>query len=251
MPHYVIHTVGQYRLVGHVGHFLQIILSTSREMVIHDNLCCTSSHNDTHSMEELVPGHYRALLRQILCISKSTRTARYNAHFQQWIRVFQEPPHCGMSCLVVSNNITLLLGKHLVLLLQASDNLVNRSLKVVHIDAGCLLPRSNKSCFIAHIRNISSREARRESCQSLRVGFCILHECEFPHVNQEDFLAPLNIWISHFNLPIETSWTQQSIIQYVLSVGRSEDNDICTRVESIHLYEQLIQSIFTLVISAT
>jgi len=55
-------------------------------------------------------------------------------------------------------------------------------------------------------------------------------------------------WMDH-NLPIESSWSKQRRIEHVWPVCGGEDDDPLVSGEAIHLRENLIQSLFTLVVS--
>lgn len=55
---------------------------------------------------------------------------------------------------------------------------------------------------------------------------------------------------TYFHLSIEPSWSNQSIIQYLFSIGSPHYNNLIVCLKSIHLNQQLIQSAFSLIITS-
>lgn len=53
------------------------------------------------------------------------------------------------------------------------------------------------------------------------------------------------------HLSVKAARTQEGSIQYVRSVGGSQDNDSCVALKAIHLCEKLVDGLLTLVIAAT
>ena len=50
-------------------------------------------------------------------------------------------------------------------------------------------------------------------------------------------------------LTVETSGTKQCLVKYVHTVGSGKDNHTTIGTEAVHFSQQLIQSVFTLIIS--
>ena len=56
----------------------------------------------------------------------------------------------------------------------------------------------------------------------------------------EDLFSTSNIGQSYGDLTIETARTKQRWIQYIRTVGRSNNNDTIVSTETIHLNQQLV-----------
>ena len=54
-----------------------------------------------------------------------------------------------------------------------------------------------------------------------------------------------------FYLTIKSARSQQSSIQNIRSVGGSQDNDSCVALKAIHLCQQLVDGLLTLIIATT
>src|SRR5574344_974682 len=52
------------------------------------------------------------------------------------------------------------------------------------------------------------------------------------------------------NLSVETSGTKQCLVKNVGTVGGSHDDDTAICAKTVHLCEQLVQRVFTLIITA-
>ena len=70
-------------------------------------------------------------------------------------------------------------------------------------------------------------------------------------MNPEYFLSCLYIRHTDNNLSIKSARTQQSRIQHIRSISCGKDNDAGVAVKSIHLHKQLVQSLLTLIVTAT
>ncbi len=67
----------------------------------------------------------------------------------------------------------------------------------------------------------------------------------------EDLLAADDVGVRHDHLPIEPAGPQQSRIEHVRAVGRSDQNHPFVRLETIHLDEQLVQGLLAFVVAPT
>ena len=66
----------------------------------------------------------------------------------------------------------------------------------------------------------------------------------------ENRLAAAHVRLVDNNLTIETAGTQERGIKDIGAVGRRDDNDALIRGEAVHLNEQLIERLLTLVVPA-
>lgn len=65
-----------------------------------------------------------------------------------------------------------------------------------------------------------------------------------------DGLSLIYVGQGNFNLSVHSSWSQQSWIKNVSSVGSSEHNDILICGESVHLDKKLVQGVVSFVVSS-
>ena len=69
-------------------------------------------------------------------------------------------------------------------------------------------------------------------------------------MNPKNLLTAFNIRTSHSNLTVKSSWTENSRIQNIHTVGGSHYNDSLIHAETIHLYQKLVQGLLSLIMAA-
>ncbi len=67
-------------------------------------------------------------------------------------------------------------------------------------------------------------------------------------MNFDDLDPPLNVGARHRHLPIKAAGAQQRGVEHIGAVGRGNDDDSLIRLKAVHLDEQLVQCLLTLVI---
>ena len=67
-------------------------------------------------------------------------------------------------------------------------------------------------------------------------------------MNLENLFSFLQVRQVHVNLAVETSCSEQCLVQYVCTVGGCENDDSGIGVKSIHLSKELIQCAFPFII---
>ena len=67
----------------------------------------------------------------------------------------------------------------------------------------------------------------------------------------KNLFPPANIGQTHHYLTIESAWPKQGGVQYVRSVGRGDHNDTIIQFKTIHLHEELVQGLLTLIVTTT
>ena len=66
----------------------------------------------------------------------------------------------------------------------------------------------------------------------------------------EDRFASLDVRRTDIDLTVKAARTQQRVVQNVLTVGRGDDDNALVRAEAVHLNQQLVERLLTLVVSA-
>ena len=69
-------------------------------------------------------------------------------------------------------------------------------------------------------------------------------------MDAQNFFAAFHVGKIDGDLPIETAGTQQCRIENVRAVRRGDDDDTFLRIEAVHLNEQRVQCLLTLVMTA-
>src|SRR5258707_1325954 len=78
----------------------------------------------------------------------------------------------------------------------------------------------------------------------------IFPEQNLARVNLQDALASPNVRTRNYDTPIKSSGSKQGRIQNVRPIRRSDQDHAVVRFKPVHLYQQLIQGLLALVMSA-
>jgi hypothetical protein len=70
-------------------------------------------------------------------------------------------------------------------------------------------------------------------------------------VDPEDLLPPGEVRPVDHDLPVETAWSEERGVEDVRAVGGGEHDDPALRIEAVHLDEELVQGLLSLVVSAS
>jgi hypothetical protein len=65
----------------------------------------------------------------------------------------------------------------------------------------------------------------------------------------ENGQAPIPVRALDRHTPVEATWAQERFVQPIWAVGRSDDDDSLVCIKAIHLHQQLVQGLLTLVIA--
>ena len=67
----------------------------------------------------------------------------------------------------------------------------------------------------------------------------------------KDLLTSTDVRKADHNLAVKSTWTQQCLVKNIWAVGCCNDDDTIIHIKTIHLNEQLVQRLLTLVMTAT
>ena len=125
---------------------------------------------------------------------------------------------------------------------------IHRFIQKLIGDLGGIFSRGQKCGFVQHVGQVSTGEAggfAGQNCQvdTLRHGLAL-------GVDFQNFLATLHVGSIHLNLAVKSSRAQQRRVQNVGAVCRRNENHVGLRVKTIHLDEELVQGLLTLIVAA-
>ena len=141
----------------------------------------------------------------------------------------------------------LLLGEHLGFFLQSSDDTVYCGKEILLLHLPLVVSGSDEGSLVAYVGDVGARESRCLACQ--QVDIYGLVELERFEVYAEYLLALVQVGEVNVYLSVETSGTQQCLVEDVHTVGGGEDDDTRVGAESVHLGEQLVQRVLALIVA--
>ena len=154
----------------------------------------------------------------------------------------------GMTRFVISGVLLFFFGHDHRLALGAHHDLVFRQFELFHFN-DALAGASRKQRSLVHqVGQVSTRETWRTTRDHGR-SHVITHGY-FAHVHFQNLFTTTDIRQTNHDLAVETAWTQQRRVQYIRTVGCSDDDDTVVHFEAIHLYQQLVEGLLTLIMTA-
>src|SRR5207244_2140441 len=91
-------------------------------------------------------------------------------------------------------------------------------------------------------------EARCSASQNVQVN--VLSERNLLGVNAKHFLAATDIRTAHDHAAVETAGTQQRRVKNIRTVSGSHQDHAVVGLKTVHLDEQLVQRLLTLIVTA-
>ncbi len=153
-----------------------------------------------------------------------------------------------MTSLMDGDRALLCLCHHLRLLLQATDDTVYRIKEVLLADIRTVMTSGYQGSLVTYVGNISTRETGSLTCQEVDIQ--ILVKFQGFQVYLEYLLTLIEVWQVDMYLTVETTSTHQGGVKHVGTVGGSKGDDTTVGTEAIHLCQQGVQRILTLVITS-
>src|SRR5690625_2065571 len=236
-----------HHCIGNLGNPLKVVVCAGRDLAEDEPFGNTPADGHSHSIDECLTRVEVAFFGQVLRVAERSETARNDADFDHGVRVFKEPADDGMPRLVIGNDLAFLRRDQLVLLLQAANYAVNGCLEVVHFDGILVGTRSDQCRLVTYVCDLCPGTTRRLARQHIHLD--VVGNREGARMDLKYFCPLMAIGLVDNDLTVETAGAQQRGIQHIGPVCGSHNNDALVGVEPVHLHEELVQGILTLVIS--
>ena len=152
-----------------------------------------------------------------------------------------------MTGLMDGDAALLLLGHHLGLLLQTTDDTVDGIEEILFAYFLTVMTGGNQRGLVADIGDIGSREAGRLTGEEVDINRLV--NLQWFQMYQEYLLTFVQVWQVYMDLTVETARTEQGRVEHVSTVGGSKDNDTAVGTKTVHLREQGVQRVLTLVVT--
>ena len=161
--------------------------------------------------------------------------------------MFEQPTNRSVAGLVVGDGAFFVLSDYLALLLQAADNPIHSSQEVLLIDGHFVVTSCNQRGLVADVGDVGTRETG--SLTSQEINRHIVGQFEATHMYFENILALFQLGQAHVNLSIKPTCTHQRLVEYIHTVGCGQHNDTRIGTKTVHLRQELVESILPLVVA--
>ena len=134
------------------------------------------------------------------------------------------------------------------LLLNTNHDTVNGTINLLPSNGGLLIASSRNGSLIHEILELPPRKSRGMMSNGLEIYIGL--QGLATGMDSQDASTSLEIGKVHSDLPVETTRSQQGQIQNIHPVGGGNGDDSWVAIESVHLHQQLVDGLLTLVVSA-
>ena len=141
-----------------------------------------------------------------------------------------------------------MLGDDAILLFVTHDDLQEGVIDVLQTDLGLAFPGGQQSGLVQQVLQIGTGEAHSAAGDGVE-GNVVLKGL-LAGMNLQDLYASLNVGHADVDLTVKPAGTQQSGVQNIGTVGGCHDDDAGVVAKAIHLHQQLVQGLLTLVVTA-
>ena len=243
------HAVLGDHLAGGVRCLLNIVRCTRGGVMEHELLRRAATHGVGHLVQQLITsggvlvigGHHHGVTQRA--------TARQDGDLGDRVGIAQCSGHQRVTTLVVCSDLAFEFLHDARAFLRARDHPVDGLVHGTVVNELRVRTCGQQSGLVHHVGELGAGEAR--GALGHRRQIHVLRERLVLGVHAQDLLATLHVRGVHADLTVETTRAQQCRIQDVRAVGRGNEDHIGVRVETVHLNQQLVQGLLTLVVTAT
>ena len=135
---------------------------------------------------------------------------------------------------------------HRLLAFDAADDAVDRGDEIVIAHGTLVFARSGQGRLVADVGDVRAGEAGRVLGDVLQVE--VVAEFDLAKMDLENVLALVQVGQGHLDLAVEASRAHERLVEDVGPVGRSEHDDAAVGAEAVHLRQELVERVLTLVV---
>src|SRR6056297_338642 len=172
---------------------------------------------------------------------------RNNADLVHRIVLRHQPTDNRVARFVVSSVPLFLLAHHHGLALGAHHDLIFGKLELFHGHQALVATGREQSRLVHQVGKVRTREPGRAASNQNRLN--TVGQGHFLHVHLEDLLTADDIRQTNHDLTVETARTQQRRVKNVRTVGRGDNDNAFVAFKTVHLNQQLVQGLLTLVVA--
>ena len=152
-----------------------------------------------------------------------------------------------MSRLVVRGDLFLFFGKDFVAS-RAHQDFVASVFEVEHGDARLVMPGRPEGRLVRHVSDVGAGQPDGRCGKAFEID--VVRQWDIPSMNLEQADTSLVVRAIHRNMPIESSRAKKGRVQDVGTVSRRHDDDRLALLKAVHLAQDLIERLFTFVVTA-
>ena len=235
-------------LAEDAGHLLEVAGGAAGDLIENDFFRTAAAESDTQLSEKMrLRDEGTFFMREHHGVA-ARLSARNDGDFMHRIRILQKGRHDGMAGFMVRGDPSFLIAHLMALSFRSVADFFAGLFQIGHGDRLSVLTGSQKGCFIQHVRKIGPCEARDFLCDGIEID--IRFQRLILRMDTQDRKTASEVRTADDDTAVETARTQKRRIEDIRTVRRSEGDDAFVRAEAIHLDQELVQRLFSFVVSA-
>ena len=246
--HHIAHTVADNHVAGHLSGAFKVVGSTGCHLMHEDFFGNTSAEQDGDTRQQILLVIRIVVFGRQLHRQTQSTSARNNRDFVHRIALRHQTSNQSVAGFVISRVAFFVFGHDHGLAFGTHHDLVFSAFEVFHSNYTAIAAGSKQSSFVDEVRQIGTGEARGTASEDrfIHVGA----DRNLAHMNFQNLLTAADIGQRNHDLTVKAARTQQCGVENVGAIRGSDHDDAAVGVETVHLDEHLVQSLFAFVIAS-
>ena len=153
-----------------------------------------------------------------------------------------------MTSFMYCNRTLFVVGRNLIAFFQSTNYAVNGINKVLTLNLCFIVSGSNKSSFVTYIGNVGTREPWCLTSKQININAIIDFNVAKVHI--ENCYTVIEVGEFNIYLTVKTACTHKCFVKNVGTVSCCKNNYTAISAKTIHFGEELVQRVFTLVVTS-
>ena len=162
--------------------------------------------------------------------------------------MFQQRHHHGVACFVIGNHAPLFVAEHPALACRPGHHPFNRLHQFVHANGALVAAGGQYRRLIEQVLQVGAHHAGRLLGDHVQIY--IRSERFAARMHVQDRLASAAVRPVHHDRAVESARSQQSRVENIRAIGRSDDDHGCIAIEAVHLDQNLIERLLSFIVAA-
>ncbi|CAM3884808.1 hypothetical protein MYFR107205_29655 [Mycolicibacterium frederiksbergense] len=242
------HAVFGHHGTGDLGGLLDIGDRTGGRLAEHQFLGGPPAHREDQPRDHLRAGHQALVVLGHRHGVTAGAATRQDGDLVDRLDIGHRPGRQGVAALVVGGDLLLVLADDAALAARTTDDPVDGLFQRRAGDDGAVLAGGQQRPLVDDVGQIGTGHPDGALGQALQIG--VAGDGLARRVHLENCAPAGQVRVGHRDLAVEPAGTQQGRIQDVGAVGRGDQDDALPLTETVHLDQQLVQRLLTLVVAA-
>ena len=213
------------------------------------NLCRLTRHGHCQTLVAFVFEHVEAIHFWKAHYHAQGTAAWNNRGLINRITFRQCHPNQCVTSFVVGSHLFLFCRHNHAAALGPHHDLIFGRFKIIHRDETATDTCSSQCRLIHKVRQIRTREARGATRNDAQIY--VGTKWRFTRMHAQNLFTPFDVRIANSHLTVKTTWTQQRRVQNIFAVCRRDNDNAFVGFKTIHLNQQLVQRLLTLIVATT